>query len=96
MTTISRKDVQPAGIRRIPIARVVAAYLMIEERIYWEGDCLFMKECPVCGGKMAEIAVFGYECKNCGEIFTSDDRHETRTVTKEEWVLYLDRNCRQN
>ena len=53
---------------------------------------MFVDKCPVCGGKMAEIAVIGYECKNCGEIFTFDDRHEIRTVTKEEWIQYLARN----
>ena len=65
------------------------------EQIWREGDLLYIKECPMCCGEMKEIPELGYECKNCGEIFTSDDRYEIRPVTKEEWVQYLDQKDRQ-
>ena len=59
------------------------------------GDYLNLKECPMCCGEMVEIPELGYECKNCGEIFTTDDRYEIRLVTREEWIQYLDKIDRQ-
>ncbi len=49
-----------------------------------------LKECPMCCGETIEIPELGYECKNCGEIWTTDDRLEIRPITREEWIEYLD------
>ncbi len=46
----------------------------------------------MCCGKIVEIPDLGYECQNCGEIFTTDDRYEIRLVTWEEWKLYLEKH----